>query len=73
MIDPHGNQQEPLFPTSNAERAAMQEEFLDLLSQIEQASRAMQLETKKRRGEIAGLNKRAAKLEELLRQSRPRK
>ncbi len=72
-ITPQGHEQEPLFPTSITERQQMQEEFLDLLSQIEKASLELQLETKKRRGEIAGLNKRAQKLEDLLRQSRPRK
>jgi hypothetical protein len=66
-------EQEPLFPTSNAERIAMQEEFLDLLSEIERETRQLQLEQKARRGRIADLNKKAAKLEELLRQSRPRK
>ena len=65
--------QEPLFPTSNTERLDMQEEFLDLLAQIEKETRALQLETKARKGRIADLNKKAAKLEDLLRQSRPRK
>jgi hypothetical protein len=73
MIDLHGNQQEPLFPTSNQERVEMQEQLLDLLAAIDKAALELALETKKRRGEIAGLNKQAAKLEELLRQSRPRK
>ena len=72
MIDPNGHQQEPLFPTSNAERQAMQEEFLDVLSQIEREAEQLTLETKKRKGAIAGLTKQARKLEELLRQSRPR-
>lgn len=72
-IDPHGREQEPLFPTSNAERLVMQEEFLDLLSQLEREAEALSLETKKRRGVIAGLTKQARKLEDLLRQSRPRK
>ncbi len=72
-IDPRGHEQEPLFPTSNEERNAMQEDLLDILDQVAKATIAMQQEAKRRRGEIAGLNKRGAKLEELLRQSRPRK
>jgi predicted nuclease with TOPRIM domain len=66
-------EQEPLFPTSNAERNAMQEEFLDLLNEIERESTQLALHVKTRKGAIAGLNKRAQRLEDLLRQSRPRK
>jgi len=51
----------------------MQEELLDILDQVAKATIELQQEAKRRRGEIAGLNKRGAKLEELLRQSRPRK
>lgn len=72
-IDSHGNQQEPLFPTSNEERLALQESLLDLLQREAELREKMKLDTLAARGEIAKLQKRIWKLEELLRQSRPRK
>lgn len=71
MTPPH--EQEPLFPTSNEERAQMQEEMLDVLAALQAARDEKKREATKRQGEIAALEKRGAKLEELLRQSRPRK
>lgn len=72
-IDPHGLQQEPLFPTSISERQQMQEEHLDLLLRIAGATLQMKEDAKRRAGEIAGMRKKATQLEELLRASRPRK
>lgn len=71
-IDPHGSQQEPLFPTSNEERIQLQESLLDLLADIGREERTAKMAATVARGKIAELKKRAAKLEELLRQSRPR-
>jgi hypothetical protein len=64
--------QEPLFPTSPTERALMQEQHPDLLVEIAVATKQLKLDTEARRGHIAGLRKKAEKLEELLRASRPR-
>jgi hypothetical protein len=72
-IDTHGNQQEPLFPTSNEERIALQEQLLDLLSSLAEAKEKLRVDTAAARGDIAKVQKRITKLEELLRQSRPRK
>ncbi len=72
-IDLHGNQQEPLFPTSNEERLQLQESLLDLLADLETAKEKLKVDTAAARGVVAAIQKRATKLEELLRQSRPRK
>ncbi len=53
-IDTHGNQQEPLFPTSHEERLQLQETLLDLLAEIEQRESQLKLDTSKQRGDIAG-------------------
>lgn len=66
-------EQEPLFPTSHEERQAMQEEMLDTLAALQLARDQAKREAAKNKGVIAALEKRGAKLEELLRQSRPRK
>jgi hypothetical protein len=70
-IDPHGHQQEPLFPTSNEERIQLQEALLDLLADLARAEEQMKVDTATARGKIAELKKRVMKLEELLRMSRP--
>lgn len=66
MIDPHGNQQEPLFPTSNEERIALQETLLDLLAGVQTAKEKLRAATAAARGEIAAIQKRAEKLEEFV-------
>ncbi|HLW84804.1 MAG TPA: hypothetical protein VKR60_06270 [Candidatus Sulfotelmatobacter sp.] len=72
-IDPHGNQQEPLFPTSNEERVQLQESLLDLLAELQTAKEKLKVDTAAARGAVAAIQKRVTKLEELLRQSRPRR
>jgi len=65
--------QEPLFPTSNQERQQMQEELIDVLGALQQKRDEKKRVEAELRGQIAALEKKGAKLEELLRQSRPRK
>jgi len=65
-------EQEPLFPTSNEERQQMQEHLLELLAAVRDQDAQLKLTVTKARGEIADTKKRAGKIEELLRQSRPR-
>jgi hypothetical protein len=63
-------EQEPLFPTSETERQAMQEELLDLLEQVSRKEQELKLASTTLRGEIAHARKRALAIEKLLRQSR---
>jgi hypothetical protein len=72
-INPDGSQQEPLFPTSNEERILLQESLLDLLAREAELREKLKVDTAAGRGEIAKLQRRIWKLEELLRQSRPRR
>jgi len=73
VIDLHGHEQEPLFPTSITERERMQEEHLDVLLEIAHRTKAVKDAMETHRKQLAGLKRKAAQLEELLRQSRPRK
>jgi len=51
----------------------MQEEHLDVLLEIAHRTKAVKDAMETHRKQLAGLKRKAAQLEELLRQSRPRK